>query len=47
MLFGINTTDLMTYAGALLTMVPAVIIAAAIPAIKAARVDPAATLRSE
>jgi len=36
-----------TYAGVLLAMLPAIIIAAAVPAIRAARVDPISTLRTD
>jgi ABC-type antimicrobial peptide transport system permease subunit len=47
MLFGINTRDVTTYAGVLLAMLPAILIAAAVPAIRAARVDPIGTLRTD
>jgi hypothetical protein len=45
MLFGINTHDVITYAGVLLVMLPAILIAAAVPAIRAACVDPIGALR--
>jgi predicted permease len=47
MLFGIDTIDLMTYAGVMLAIVPVVMIAAAVPAFRAARVDPQSALRAE
>jgi putative ABC transport system permease protein len=47
MLFGVNTTDMLTYAGVLAAVLPVVIVAAAAPAWRATRVDPAATLRTE
>jgi predicted permease len=47
MLFGIDTSDIATYAGVLLATLPIVMIAAALPALRAARVDPAATLRMD
>jgi predicted permease len=45
MLFGITPMDTAAYAGVLLVAVPLVILAAVIPAIKAARVDPMIALR--
>jgi ABC-type antimicrobial peptide transport system permease subunit len=45
MLFGITTADVPTYAGVLLTTVPLVILAAVIPARRAARLDPTIALR--
>ena len=47
MLFGINTHDVITYAGVLLAMLPAILIAAAVPAIRAACVDPIGALRTD
>ena len=47
MLFGINTHDVITYAGVLLVMLPAILIAAAVPAIRAACVDPIGALRTD
>ena len=47
MLFGINTHDVITYAGVLLVMLPAILIAAAVPAIHAACVDPIGALRTD
>jgi ABC-type lipoprotein release transport system permease subunit len=45
MLFGIATTDLTTYAGVLLTTIPLVMLAAVIPARRAARLAPTIALR--
>jgi putative ABC transport system permease protein len=45
MLFGITTADVPTYAGVLLMTIPLVILAAVIPARRAARLDPAIALR--
>ncbi|PYQ18654.1 MAG: hypothetical protein DMF79_14460 [Acidobacteria bacterium] len=45
MLFGITPMDTAAYAGVLLVAVPLVILAAVIPAIRAARVDPMIALR--
>jgi predicted permease len=47
MLFGIDTTDILTYAGVLLATLPVIIIAAMIPALRAARVDPITALRMD
>ncbi len=47
MLFGLKPTDAFTYAGVLAAVMPIVVLAAAIPAWRAARVDPAVALRSE
>jgi putative ABC transport system permease protein len=47
MLFGVTNTDLATYGGVLLVAMPLVIAAAAIPALRAARVDPLLALKSE
>ena len=47
MLFGIKETDAVTYAGVLLAVLPFVMIAAVIPALRAARVDPVAALRMD
>jgi predicted permease len=46
-LFGVTNTDVMTYAGVFAVTLPLVIGAAAIPAWRAARVDPLTALRSE
>jgi ABC-type antimicrobial peptide transport system permease subunit len=46
-LFGVTHTDAATYAGVLAVTLPLVIAAAAIPAWRAARVDPLTALRSE
>jgi ABC-type lipoprotein release transport system permease subunit len=45
MLFGITPLDVPAYAGVLLVALPLVLAAAAIPAIRAARVDPMIALR--
>jgi ABC-type antimicrobial peptide transport system permease subunit len=45
MLFGIEPIDAPAYAGVLLVAVPLVILAAIVPAIRAARVDPMIALR--
>jgi predicted permease len=47
MLFGLKATDMLTYAGVLLAVTPIVVLVAAIPAYRAARVDPAVALRNE
>ena len=47
MLFGVSNTDLVTYVGVLVCAMPLVIGAAAIPALRAARVDPLLALKSE
>ena len=47
MLFGIDSNDIMTYALVLLAMLPPVMLAAALPAIRAARVDPITALRTD
>jgi len=47
MLFGLRATDAITYAGMFLAVTPIVVLAAAIPAWRAARVDPIMALRNE
>ena len=47
MLFGVTTTDLGTYTGVIVIAMPLAAVAAAIPALSAARVDPLVALRSE
>jgi len=47
MLFGLKATDAITYACVLLAVMPIVVLAAAIPAWRAARVDPVVALRNE
>ena len=47
MLFGLKSTDALTYAVVLATVVPLVVLAAALPALRAARVDPMHALRYE
>jgi ABC-type lipoprotein release transport system permease subunit len=45
MLFGIRPLDTPSYAGVLLVCVPMIILAAVVPALRAARVDPMTALR--
>jgi predicted permease len=45
MVFGIRTADVPTYAGILLLAMPFVVLAAMVPALRAARVDPSIALR--
>jgi len=47
MLFGLKATDAVTYAGMLLAVTPLIVLAAALPAWRAARADPIVALRSE
>jgi ABC-type antimicrobial peptide transport system permease subunit len=47
MLFGLKATDAITYAGVLVAVTPIVVLAAAIPAWRAARADPVVALRNE
>jgi putative ABC transport system permease protein len=47
MLFGLKSTDALTYAMVFAIVLPAVVLAAALPALRAARVDPLAALRNE
>jgi predicted permease len=47
MLFGLRATDAVTYAGVLLAVTPIVVLAAAVPAWRAARADPVMALRHE
>jgi predicted permease len=47
MLFGLKATDVITYSGILLAVTPIVLLAAAIPAWRASRVDPMVALRNE
>jgi ABC-type antimicrobial peptide transport system permease subunit len=47
LLFGIVQTDVATYAGVLLTAMPLIVAAAAIPALRAACVDPIVALKAE
>lgn len=47
MLYGLKATDVLTYASVLLAVTPIVVLAAAIPAWRASRVDPVIALRSE
>jgi putative ABC transport system permease protein len=47
MLFGISTHDVITYAGVLLAMLSAILVAATVPAIRAASVNPLGALRTD
>ena len=47
MLFGLTSTDALTYATVLAIVVPVVLLAAVLPALRAARVNPLAALRNE
>jgi ABC-type lipoprotein release transport system permease subunit len=47
MLFGLKSTDALTYATVFVVVVPAVLLAALLPALRASRVDPLAALRDE
>jgi ABC-type antimicrobial peptide transport system permease subunit len=47
LLFGVNPLDPLTYAAVSLGLIAAAIMASYIPALRAMRVDPAETLRSE
>jgi ABC-type antimicrobial peptide transport system permease subunit len=47
MLFGITGTDALTYVVVAVAVLPAVLLAACVPAWRASRVDPLAALRSE
>jgi putative ABC transport system permease protein len=47
MLFGLKSTDVTTYAAVLLLLLPLVMLMAALPALRAARVDPMVALRDE
>jgi ABC-type antimicrobial peptide transport system permease subunit len=47
MLFGLKSTDALTYALVFIVVVPAVLLAALLPAMRASRVDPLAALRDE
>ena len=47
MLFGLSATDAITYAAVLFGVTPIVLLAAAIPAWRAARADPVVALRHE
>ena len=47
MLFGTKATDASTYAEILLIVLPVIVLSAALPALRAARVDPMIALREE
>jgi ABC-type lipoprotein release transport system permease subunit len=47
MLFGVAPSDLITFAGAALLIGVVAIVACTVPAVRAARVDPATALRQE
>jgi ABC-type antimicrobial peptide transport system permease subunit len=46
-LFGITSTDVATYALAVVVLVTAALLAMAVPALRATRVDPIVALRAE
>ena len=47
MLFGLKSTDTLTYALVFAVVLPAVLLAALLPALRASRVDPLVALRNE
>jgi ABC-type antimicrobial peptide transport system permease subunit len=47
MLFGLKPTDAITYIIVLLAVTPVIVVASAIPAWRATRIDPLAALREE
>ena len=47
MLFGLKTTDTVTYAGVIVLILPIIVLAAALPAWRSSRVDPMIALRNE
>jgi putative ABC transport system permease protein len=47
LLYGITPSDPLTYGAAVLTLASAALIACLMPALRAARIDPAVTLRNE
>jgi putative ABC transport system permease protein len=47
MLFGLKPTDALTYAIVMAAIIPVVLLAAAIPAWRATRIDPLTALREE
>jgi hypothetical protein len=47
MLFGLKTTDALTYAGVVVLILPIIVLAAALPAWRSSRVDPMIALRNE
>jgi putative ABC transport system permease protein len=47
LIFGVGTTDLPTFAGVSLLLMTTALLASMVPALRAARVDPASVLRSE
>jgi ABC-type antimicrobial peptide transport system permease subunit len=47
MLFGLKSTDALTYAAVVAIVVPTVLLAAVLPAARAARIDPLAALRND
>jgi putative ABC transport system permease protein len=47
MLFGLNSTDVMTYVGVVAVVLPIIVLAAALPAWRSSHVDPMIALRNE
>jgi putative ABC transport system permease protein len=47
LVFGIGTTDPVTFAGVALLLAATALLASMVPALRAARLDPASVLRSE
>jgi ABC-type antimicrobial peptide transport system permease subunit len=47
MLFGLKSTDVITYATVFAVVIPAVLLAAFLPALRASRVDPLEALREQ
>jgi ABC-type antimicrobial peptide transport system permease subunit len=47
MLFGLKSTDALTYVGVVVAIVPIIVLAAALPAWRSSRVDPMIALRNE
>jgi len=47
MLFGLKSTDMMTYVGVVAVVLPIIVLAAALPAWRSSRVDPMIALRNE
>jgi putative ABC transport system permease protein len=47
LVFGVGTTDPVTFAGVALLLVATALVASLVPALRAAHLDPASVLRSE